>query len=136
MRNQTYIFLGFLSFNLLCMMSLSFKMEVRIVNGLGYGERANLHCFTRDRDMGYRVLADGEEFVRNFKVRDKDINMTMFSCDVQWGMGTWYHFDAYDDVTDRNRCVSECLWVVTNDWLYVYNQMRDIWEFWPYEPIM
>ncbi|KAK9103605.1 hypothetical protein Sjap_020859 [Stephania japonica] len=133
MRNYTYLCIAiFLAFNLL-RASLSVGMDVRVMNRLGHGKRVNVHCKSKDDDIGNRVLADGEELGWHFYV-NFDFS-TLFFCDVQWDTGTWYHFDAYNaDSSFFDRCGTDCVWMITEKCLYVFNQRTYLWEPRPYEP--
>ncbi|KAK9122937.1 hypothetical protein Sjap_012539 [Stephania japonica] len=131
MRTLPYLCTAFLLCLDLCT-SISFGKNVRVMNRLGQGAKLNVHCMSRDDDLGYRVVADGDEFGWNFNVNA--IGTTLFYCDVQWEMGTWFHFDVYSASRDASRCSSECRWMIQRDGLYVFNQGKNLWEMTPFQP--
>ncbi|KAF5204077.1 Self-incompatibility protein s1, partial [Thalictrum thalictroides] len=95
---------------------VSGKTHVRILNRLGNGTAMNIHCQSRDDDIGYKIVNDGDEISWSFRPRlFLNFGATLFYCDVQWNMGAWLHFDAYDEHRDMDRCSRECRWMVTSE---------------------
>ncbi|KAF5176716.1 Xylogalacturonan beta-1,3-xylosyltransferase [Thalictrum thalictroides] len=110
------------------------RTHVRILNRLGNGTTMNVHCRSSDDDIGYKVVNDGDEIGWSFRTA-LFFFRTLFYCDVQWNMGAWLHFDAYDDRRDGRRCSRECRWMITSEnGLQVYNPRLNDWESVPFDP--
>ncbi|KAG8371107.1 hypothetical protein BUALT_Bualt13G0052400 [Buddleja alternifolia] len=107
------------------------RVYVQVINQLEDGQRLNVHCQSRDDDLGYHVLDFGSattwSFTANFW------GTTLFYCDVQWDDSNWYHFDVYDADRDYRRCRSMCRWIISRDGsLYGYNEESGFWEWFPF----
>ncbi|PIA64782.1 hypothetical protein AQUCO_00100329v1 [Aquilegia coerulea] len=134
MRPIAYLPIAVLLFNLSFSM-VSGRTHVRILNRLGNGTAMNLHCQSRDDDIGYKTVKDGDEIEWSFRPSILIFRRTLFYCDVQWNMGAWLHFDAYDDRRDGRRCSRECRWMITSqNGLQVYNPRYNAWESVPFDP--
>ncbi|CAK9136201.1 unnamed protein product [Ilex paraguariensis] len=111
------------------------RVRVSIVNRLGNGRTMNIHCQSRDDDLGYLRIPDGYETEWSFNVNIW--GTTLFYCDVQWGDSEWLHFDAYSYKSDSGRCDTVCRWMVAEDGLlYVYNQENEKWEHMPFQDML
>ncbi|KAF8397988.1 hypothetical protein HHK36_016914 [Tetracentron sinense] len=125
----------FSSFVILLMIMVSKSMaltevHVRIMNKLGYGRSMNIHCQSRDDDLGFLTVPDGLETGWRFSVNFW--GTTLFFCDVQWGNSRWFHFDAYSTNRDFDRCRTECRWMISPDgFLIGYSQKFGEWEIMP-----
>ncbi|KAL3828626.1 hypothetical protein ACJIZ3_017428 [Penstemon smallii] len=94
----------------------------------------NLHCRSRDDDLGYHVVEDGGATAWSFSVNFW--GTTLFYCDVQWGDSDWYHFDAYDAERDYRRCQSICRWMISKKGLlYGYDEESGFWELFHLIPV-
>lgn len=107
------------------------EVRVKVANHLGSGRSLNVHCQSRDDDLGYMRIQDGVEIEWEFGVNFW--GTTLFYCDVQWGDSEWYHFDAYSSKRDYNRCEEKCLWMINEEgFLFGYNEENENWEFRPW----
>ncbi|KAK9290466.1 hypothetical protein L1049_008636 [Liquidambar formosana] len=108
------------------------KVHVRIMNRLGCGRAMNIHCQSRNDDLGYLVVPDGSETEWRFSVNFW--GTTLFYCDVQWNNSNWHHFDAYSYKHDSARCRTECSWMISKDGLlFNYNQEYGNWDLTPFQ---
>ncbi|KAK6944135.1 Nuclear transcription factor Y subunit A [Dillenia turbinata] len=109
----------------------SYEVLVRVMNRLGRGRAMNVHCQSRDDDLGLVYVPDGSETDWKFTV-----NLwvtTLFYCALQWDDVNWLHFDAYDHKRDSDRCQTECWWTISEDGrLYGYDQVFGRWDWMPY----
>ncbi|GMP91712.1 hypothetical protein CsSME_00042284 [Camellia sinensis var. sinensis] len=103
------------------------KVHVHVMNQLGGGRWMDIHCQSKDDDLGYQKVEDGAETMWSFSVNFW--GTTLFYCDVLWKGSIWRHFNAYDADKDYRRCRSECRWMISKEGLlYGYNQENGIWE--------
>ncbi|KAG2674295.1 hypothetical protein I3843_13G112600 [Carya illinoinensis] len=110
--------------------SANAKVHIHVINRLGDGRSMNIHCRSKDNDVGNVVLEDGFETEWSFSVNFW--GTTLFYCNVRWDNSSWYHFDAYSDDRDHKRCHSECRWMISNEGsLFGYDQEHDQWELFP-----
>lgn len=127
----------FFSILILLMFSLSQivasgDVGVKVANHLGSGRSLNIHCQSRDDDLGNLRILDGFEIKWKFSVNFW--GTTLFFCDVQWGDSEWHHFDAYSSSHDHYRCRTECFWMISEDErLLGYNEENGNWEFMPWK---
>ncbi|KAI3461239.1 hypothetical protein Pfo_017902 [Paulownia fortunei] len=106
------------------------RVYVQVMNQLEDEMHMNVHCRSREDDLGYHVLEVGGATQWSFTVNFW--GTTLFYCDVQWGDSNWYHFDAYDVERDNYRCKSICRWMISkNGSLYGYNEESSFWEWFP-----
>lgn len=107
------------------------RVYVEVLNRLENESRMNIHCRSREDDLGYHVLEAGAATQWSFNVNI--LGTTLFYCDVQWGNSNWFHFDAYDAKRDNSRCKSVCRWMISDDegLLYGYNEGSGFWERFP-----
>ncbi|KAL7084757.1 hypothetical protein ACP275_14G240600 [Erythranthe tilingii] len=108
------------------------EVHVQVKNELKNGVRMNVHCRSRDDDLGLHAVDPGEavkwDFMPNFW------GTTLFYCDVQWSEdhSIWYHFDAYNDDRDYRRCHFTCRWMISgNGTLYGYDDVSGYWSWYP-----
>ncbi|KAB1199571.1 hypothetical protein CJ030_MR2G020358 [Morella rubra] len=103
------------------------KVYVYIVNRLGKGRSMTLRYKSKNNDLGYQVVKDGAEVHWRFGVNFW--RTTLFYCNVKWGNSPRYHFDAYSDDRDYERCLHKCLWQIRRcGTLYGYNEASRKWE--------
>lgn len=108
------------------------RVYVEVMNRLENGRRMNIHCRSREDDLGYHVLEGGGATDWSFNVNL--LGTTLFYCDVQWGDSVWFHFDAFDANRDSRRCKTVCRWMISDDqglMLFGYNQGTGFWERFP-----
>ncbi|KAA8544363.1 hypothetical protein F0562_022369 [Nyssa sinensis] len=89
------------------------KVHVHVINRLGDGRYLNIHCRSKNDDLGHHTLEDSNETTWSFSVNFWET--TLFYCNVQWGDSDWYHFDAYDAERDHARCFSACRWMISRE---------------------
>ncbi|KAL2540973.1 Plant self-incompatibility protein S1 family [Abeliophyllum distichum] len=115
---------------LLLISAIHAKVHVQVINRLDNGQFMNVHCRSKDNDLGLHLVEDGGDTTWSF-----DVNFwgtTLFYCDVQWNDSERYHFDAYDAKRDYRRCQSECRWMIDKEGsLYGYDEQFGIWEMFP-----
>ncbi|GFP97171.1 hypothetical protein PHJA_001861200 [Phtheirospermum japonicum] len=88
----------------------------------------NVHCRSRENDLGYHVLQVEDAIEWSFN--QNLWGTTLFYCDMQWADSNWYNFDAYDSGRDNNRCKTMCRWMITKEGsLYGYNEETGFWEW-------
>ncbi|XP_024931241.3 S-protein homolog 5 [Ziziphus jujuba] len=94
------------------------KYKVVIINILGENKTLNLHCQSKDDDLGVHYVPYAESFEWRFNVNIW--RTTLFYCDMGWG-DLKGHFDVFDAKRDMKRCNYEkCIWLVTRDGLDLY----------------
>ncbi|KAL3518657.1 hypothetical protein ACH5RR_021246 [Cinchona calisaya] len=96
------------------------KVQVHIMNMQRSGGRINVHCQSKDDDLGFHVVEYGDEYSWSFGANIW--GSTLFYCDVQMINGdlTWYHFDAYDGIRDFFRCWWHCRWMIFQNTQYLF----------------
>jgi len=96
---------------LLCMLTLAWagKTTVQITNTLEGKQNLNIHCKSKDDDLGPHLLHINESFQWSFGPHF--FKITLFFCSVQWGNGPLLHFDAYDQIRDYSLC-KHCHWYI------------------------
>ncbi|KAL1542414.1 hypothetical protein AAHA92_26513 [Salvia divinorum] len=78
----------------------------------------NIHCFSKDDDLGYHDLAPKAEY--RFAFCENPL-ATLFSCHYKWN-GKDKKFHAYDATTSYNRCNKGiCYYIVKPDGFYFSN---------------
>lgn len=112
---------------------VSGKVHASVTNRLGGGESINLHCQSKDNDLGEHRVEDGGELGWDFFVNV--VGTTLFYCDVSWESFGGFHFDAYSFERDwGGRCESRCQWLISKEGMYGLNDQTGFWEFlypWP-----
>ncbi|XP_015887500.3 S-protein homolog 5 [Ziziphus jujuba] len=77
------------------------KYNVVIVNILGENETLNLHCQSKDDDLGVHYVPYADFFEWRFNVNIW--RTTLFYCDMGWG-NLRGHFDIFAAKRDMNSC--------------------------------
>ncbi|XP_021760554.1 S-protein homolog 5-like [Chenopodium quinoa] len=72
-------------------------------------ENLNLHCQSKDDDLGKQVLSNGQEFHINFK--PSILGNTVFFCNFAWS-GASKTIDVYEYDRDHSRCCGDVPWKV------------------------
>ncbi|KAF9593100.1 hypothetical protein IFM89_020164 [Coptis chinensis] len=109
-------------------------VHVSIKNSLGDGRSLNVHCQSKDNDLGEQTVTDGNEFGWAFS--PNAWGTTLFYCDVVgWGNdNAIFPFDAYSFGRDWHRCETQCFWLISSEGMYGLNGVTGFWEFmyfWP-----
>jgi len=101
---------------LLCMLTLAWawppKTSVKITNTLEGKENLNIHCKSKDDDLGQRLLHFNQSFDWSFGAQFW--YKTLYFCSCQWGKGPLLYFDAYVQTRDFDKC-SDCDWYIKKD---------------------
>ncbi|PRQ36914.1 putative plant self-incompatibility S1 [Rosa chinensis] len=111
----------------MCSASIFGRVHVKISNELGQGLVLNLHCKSRDDDLGSHALPIHGSF--QFSFRPSVIRTTIFTCSFQWNGG--YHVaEIYNH--DRDRC-RNCTWSIipSGPWLYNFDTKKSYCYLWP-----
>lgn len=80
------------------------NVHLHFRNDLGIGSNLNIHCKSKDDDLGPQVIAPGA--VWGFGFRVSLWGNTLFYCQVEWP-GSSHYFDAY--IERRDACTT-CFW--------------------------
>ncbi|XVF55877.1 hypothetical protein PTKIN_Ptkin06aG0071800 [Pterospermum kingtungense] len=108
------------------------EVHVRIMNRLGNHRTLNMHCQSKDDDLGHVAVPDGGEFEWKFSVNFW--GTTLFYCNVHWDESGWHLFDAYSYEWDSDRCRKECIWMISKDGLLLsYNPEFGNWDVVPFQ---
>nr|CAA06688.1 self-incompatibility [Papaver rhoeas] len=117
----------FLSFLTLASSRFLPVIEVRIMNKRGNGHSIGIHCRSKDDDLGYHRISDGQQV--HFSFRENFFHTTTFNCDIEWDSRRHFNFDSYRaQRDDHGRCTTECLWKTTDEGLYGYDQEHEYWQ--------
>ena len=107
------------SLMLLCMFMLVWSnsfglphVKVSITNNLEGNEDLNIHCKSKDDDLGQHLLHINQTFDWGFK--PKFFGNTLFFCSFQWEKNPLLSFDAYDERRDLGYC-EDCHWYIHKD---------------------
>uniref|UniRef100_A0A7N0VG25 S-protein homolog n=1 Tax=Kalanchoe fedtschenkoi TaxID=63787 RepID=A0A7N0VG25_KALFE len=109
------------------------KMTVYIKHSMGQGVMVDVHCKSKDDDLGNHSLAEGQWY--RFKFRPNLWDTTLFWCDVSWN-GRRQVFNAYRQKTTYGKCLvvgCECPWNLTPDGPCFFNpktEKHDLCEGW------
>ncbi|XP_042477633.1 S-protein homolog 2-like [Macadamia integrifolia] len=74
------------------------KYTVHVINDLGQNQELNIHCKSKDDDLGPHTLMFGQEFSWTFQVNF--FKTTLFWCNMQWG-NTQGSFEIFNAKTDK-----------------------------------
>ncbi|XP_020220440.1 self-incompatibility protein S1 [Cajanus cajan] len=100
------------------------RKTVLVKNDIDSGVTVNLHCRSKDDDLGLHVLRLGEQQVWSF--RDNIFRTTLFWCTMD-AKNKEYQFEIYRAKTDRT-CTSQCFRSLREDGAYFWNQPLQLWE--------
>ncbi|KAK6922273.1 Plant self-incompatibility S1 [Dillenia turbinata] len=107
------------------------QIHVRIQNQLGEAMNIKIHCQTREKDLGSKVIAKGEEI--EWRTLSGKQGLPYY-CDVEWNEGNGFHFKAFSPA-DGRRCQSECLWRIREGGPLLLNQRKGTWDLMPFNPL-
>ncbi|ESW11846.1 hypothetical protein PHAVU_008G063400 [Phaseolus vulgaris] len=94
--------------------------HVFITNHLEGREDLNLHCKSKDDDLGQHVLHYNQYFKITFG--PNYFLQTLFFCSFQWGNGPFLYYNVYDQSKDLFKCAHDCRWYVHKDGLCRYEE--------------
>lgn len=84
---------------------------VLMKNDLGNGIDLQVHCKSKDNDLGVHHLAYQAEY--GFSFHPSVFGITLFFCGMEWD-GKLHWFDIYDYSRDGKLC-SNCTWSIQKD---------------------
>ncbi|KAK9683156.1 hypothetical protein RND81_10G120100 [Saponaria officinalis] len=83
---------------------------VRVINDLSNGKSLQVHCASKDDDLGIHKLAQNGEYYE-FKFGPSLLRNTLFHCDLIWDNKT-HSFVIYDQNRDAAQCWDQCYWKI------------------------
>jgi hypothetical protein len=93
------------------------KVTVTIINNVTLGQTPttiNVHCKSKDDDLGFHTLKFGENYKFSFRrtlILYKD---TLFFCSVTWpGDSKLHYIDIFDEKYDD---CNNCTWKINKHW--------------------
>jgi hypothetical protein len=92
--------------SLLLAHNVTSKVTVTVFNNLSGNLNLNLHCKSKDDDLGFHLLHQGQSYSWSFG--NKVFGGTLFYCSVEWS-GKLHYFDAYIQDRDQYKCFN-CVW--------------------------
>nr|DAD20159.1 TPA_asm: hypothetical protein HUJ06_021622 [Nelumbo nucifera] len=103
------------------------KYHVFVINDLGENETLNLHCASKNNDLGTHLITFGSNFNWSFNINFSET--TLFWCDMNW-KSFRMHYDVFEAKRDRSICDAQqrCYWRVQQDGLYFYDASQDTYE--------
>ncbi|OVA18536.1 Plant self-incompatibility S1 [Macleaya cordata] len=111
-------------------------ITVYVMNDLAPYTTLNLHCKSKDDDLGEHKLAHGQNFNWTFHINFWQT--TLYWCSMWWydsnGQVVQGTFDIYKARRDYARkCRSQCCWFIRKDGLYlgVYKGDAKLMFHWP-----
>ncbi|KAF8370240.1 hypothetical protein HHK36_031717 [Tetracentron sinense] len=94
------------------------KHHVYVGNDLGESSTLNLHCASKDDDLGTHVLLYGQNYTWGF--RSNFWGTTLFWCHFKWGNVT-NTFTVYNDNDSEQYYHKSAHWLSRMDGLYYYH---------------
>ncbi|KAJ4969052.1 hypothetical protein NE237_015753 [Protea cynaroides] len=87
------------------------KYHVHVINDLGPNQILNLHCKSKDDDLGFHTLGYGQEF--SWKFNMNIIYTTLFWCNMDWGIKhgsfqIFYEGDQFESCGDGADFGGDC----------------------------
>ncbi|KAJ9672600.1 hypothetical protein PVL29_025998 [Vitis rotundifolia] len=101
------------------------KADVKIINGLDAGTDLNIHCKSKDDDLGAHVL--GFEQFFEFHFRPNVWGTTLYFCRFWWNSESHW-FDIYDQDRDVGRCDEKCWWWVRAAGACLLNEKMGVYD--------
>ncbi|KAL8052104.1 hypothetical protein ABFS82_06G188600 [Erythranthe guttata] len=93
------------------------KITIKVLNNLPQGSGSlQMHCASKDDDLGNRTLAVGDEFDWTFC--DHFLSKTLFFCHLWWG-ARQKAFDVYDKDLSQGKRHEFYLWAAQSDGIYL-----------------
>ncbi|KAF6176256.1 hypothetical protein GIB67_023547, partial [Kingdonia uniflora] len=114
------------------------KRHIHVVNELYPGTPLNIHCKSKNDDLGEHTLANQESFSWHF--RDNYWGTTLFWCAMAWkdGNGNWAQedHDVYKTCLKGEKfvCQVDYTWSARPDGLYLHydDGTQELWHHWEY----
>ncbi|KAF8394185.1 hypothetical protein HHK36_020392 [Tetracentron sinense] len=101
------------------------RQHVYVGNDLGEGLTLNLHCKSKDDDLGAHVLSYGQNQTWGF--RTNLFGTTLFWCNFQWGNVSDSH-EVYNAQETEMRKRINTHWLSRQDGLYYYYHDAEEYE--------
>ncbi|KAE9591134.1 putative plant self-incompatibility S1 [Lupinus albus] len=92
--------------------------HVHIKNNLGVGINLQVHCKSKDDDLGVHNVTYGGDY--QFQFRPNVFGTTQFFCGLAWN-GILHYLDAYIHQRDMQRCDPDCFWTIYTNQACLYN---------------
>ncbi|OVA18533.1 Plant self-incompatibility S1 [Macleaya cordata] len=96
------------------------KIHVHVENDITPNKMMELHCKSKDDDLGLRSLEYKESFSWKFKINFS--KTTLFFCYMGWngtdGKLVQGSFEIYSAKRDRTRCGTQCYWSARKDGVF------------------
>ncbi|KAK9725544.1 hypothetical protein RND81_05G152300 [Saponaria officinalis] len=95
------------------------ETTVHITHILGQNVVLNVHCKSKDDDLGEQVLTQGISY--EFRFRPNFWGTTLFFCNFSWE-GRSQSCTIYEYNRDIDRCCDICMWSVDSTGVHGYNK--------------
>lgn len=113
------------------------RRYVHIQNDLQNKGRLRIHCWSKDNDLGTKILNPNQETIWSFF--DNYFVGTRFECNMSFlmeGRMKNASFVVYDNMhrIRLHECYKQCKWSVREYGLFAYNEVNKMWDFelpWP-----
>ena len=99
------------------------KITVQITNSLEGKENLNVHCKSKDDDIGHHLLYYNQSFQWSFGTNF--FWRTLFFCSFQWGNGDLLYFEVYNQLKDHDVC-KDCHWYITKSGPCLYESVDSL----------
>lgn len=104
------------------------KYHVRVENGL-QGQPLNVHCQSKDNDLGIHVLQPGDQFEWGFHINF--MGKTLFFCNMWWESGhkSFEVFKAGEHKLILDFCGAKtCQYRATEEGVQIFHSKNKAWE--------
>ncbi|KAF8394186.1 hypothetical protein HHK36_020393 [Tetracentron sinense] len=101
------------------------RKHVYVGNDLGEGLILNLHCKSKDDDLGNHQLSYRQNYTWGFK--STFFGSTLFWCNFQWGNVRDSH-EVFNAAEKEMQDKTNNLWLTRQDGLYYYNHDDDEYQ--------
>ncbi|KAK9683173.1 hypothetical protein RND81_10G120900 [Saponaria officinalis] len=102
---------------------LTKTIEVRAINALTNGKNVQVHCRSKDDDVGLQDIPKGEEY--SFSLEPGVLGNTLYSCDFKWDNNS-KKFDIFVQQRDSATCRQEiCRWEIKEFGPCLYSYSRE-----------
>ncbi|KAI3847686.1 hypothetical protein MKX03_019496 [Papaver bracteatum] len=115
------------------------KVSVSVSNDIYDGISLNIHCKSKDDDLGEHELAHGENFQWKFRINILD--STLYWCNMWWndvnGRLVKGGYALYEAEREWNRCENECNFSVDafgiSEYMLSIKNYQEVYQ-WPLHP--
>ncbi|KAL7219511.1 hypothetical protein ACSBR2_012547 [Camellia fascicularis] len=106
------------------------KVHVYLINQLEPEKTLNVHCKSKDDDLGPQQLSFNQTYEWTF--HNNFFDRTLFWCEMDWqktpGIQVSGSFNIYKGNRDQRRCGKRCSWKIEETGLYSFNDIYGYWE--------